>query len=333
MGCSNHFLDRNPWKSIAGRGRLERRRLGREFRRPDLSLERIGIVGELGSHTRIQIPPNPLGGTADQIAVGADGDTWAIDSEQHLYDYDAQYQTFYPVEPGVSYTSVSVGFDGAVWVLHPDGTVAKLGPIYGSFAPPPQSLTQVSVGADGDAWGVDGTLVYHYNRLTLNWDPISGSFTRISVGSGANVWGLDLSGAIYRFDSPSQSWMNVPGTLAQISVGQNGAVWGLDRIGNIFHYVQPIQPTGTFHLVPGTLAQIAVAADGNVWGLNAAGQIFTFDPLTQNWTLVPGELAQIVLDQGGRVWGINSEKPDLSLQCFYSKLGVDSRGTEANRAG
>src|SRR5581483_441508 len=109
------------------------------------------------------------------------------------YEYAPQSQTFYNVDPypRANHASVSVGFDGAVWVLHSDGTAAKIAPLSGIVMSPGRSFTQLSVGADGDAWAVNGTSVYHYNRLTLNWDPISASLTRISVGSGANVWGLD----------------------------------------------------------------------------------------------------------------------------------------------
>lgn len=203
------------------------------------------------------------------------------------------------------------------------------------------TLTQISVGADGTAWGVNGSeQVFRYNSSSQSWQQQSGiTLSVLAVGSSSAVWGLNSVGNIYQYNSSTGTWNYVPGNLSRIAVGADGDVWGLNRYSQIFHYDSSTQGwiyiagalehiavgydgavwglneqeqiyrfnpgTQQFENVPGALSSIAVGADGDVWGLNGAGDIYHFDSQTQGWQMIPGTLAQISVGSATNVWGVD----------------------------
>ena len=231
-----------------------------------------------------------------QLSVGVDGAAWAIDHQGNLFQSDpaVQLRLVTPYPNAAILSRVRAGFDGAVWTLGNNGVGRIIPPGNQLVVPSPYVAvpTDICVGGDGDTWSYDNGRVYHYNRLTTNWDAIANpGFGRMAVGSATNVWGLDSAGTPYHFDNATQTWVAASGaSLYQISAGQNGAVWGLDAAGNIYRGVTTNAPTGQFHLVTGTVSQLSVAGDGNVWAVDPSSRILTYNPLTQDWTAIPGAL-------------------------------------------
>jgi Tectonin domain/Pro-kumamolisin, activation domain/Subtilase family len=266
----------------------------------------------------------PVPGTFSSISVGADGDTWALDSRlfsgwSPVYRFDASAQQWVQV-PG-SLSSIAVGFDGAVWGLNPVGQIFRYNPALGSFEYVPGSLNTLAVGSDGGVWGInDNWNTYHFNRLHQSWDQIPGSMTGFAVGSETNVWGLGLAdSAAYRYSSRADNWyLTAAPRIFSLVAAPDGSAWGVD--GQQVYQLSPATRTlNSWHQIPGQLASLAAASDGNVWGLNALGQIYAFDPLLQSWTLIPGTLSQIAVARDGAVWGVNPE--GSVYQYDYSKLG------------
>jgi virginiamycin B lyase len=165
--------------------------------------------------------PGLLTGHFAQIAVGADGDAWAIDSGRHAYHYDTRYRTWEPVT-GETFASLSAGNDGAVWAVTTQGAVEQFDPTVLWFGTAQRPLTQVSVGADGDAWGLNGT---------EGLNP-----AKISAGFDSAAWMVDTSGNVWRYDTQTKSFAQAGKGMQSIAVASDAVVWALDASGRIYQY-------------------------------------------------------------------------------------------------
>lgn len=260
------------------------------------------------------------------ISVGADGDTWGLQSlsfsqTNSVYHFDFTTQAWIPV-PG-ELNQIAVGNSGAVWGINQFEQIYRFNPGTGLFDYVPGALTSISIGADGGVWGVNfGGSSYYFDPLTQRWDQVPGDMFQISAGSGANVWAVTADvGLPYKYDPRTKTWLLHPGQVESVSASADGAAWGVNDDGQIYQLSGSTQATQAWHQVPGALVQLSAASDGNVWGVNRYGQIYTFDPLEQSWIWIPGTLSEIVVAAEGAVWGIN---PEGSVYRYdYSKAGWD----------
>ncbi len=200
-------------------------------------------------------------------------------------------------------SQVSVGADGTAWGVDGSGAIYTFNTQSQSWQQAPGSLSQISVGSNGAVWGLTGFGgIYRLDSNTQNWVNVAGNLSQIAVGADGDVWGLNAAQQIYHFDSATQAWKQIPGSLSKIAVGFDGAVWGLNAQQQIYRLNSGTQ---SFNGVPGSLAQIAVGADGDVWGINSSDQIYHFDSLTQGWDRISGTLAQISVGSASNVWALD----------------------------
>jgi hypothetical protein len=127
----------------------------------------------------------------------------------------------------VTLSQLAVGADGSAWGINSADQIYQLAPTQPAqtFHEVPAFFSRIAVGIDGEVWGIDSSFIYHFNSLNQNWDVdniLPGSLTQIAVGFGGNVWGIEAAGQIWRFNASARSWEPIPGLLSQIAVGTFG---------------------------------------------------------------------------------------------------------------
>jgi virginiamycin B lyase len=260
-----------------------------------------------------------VSGTLSQIAVGADGAVWGLDSSQRIFTWDSTSGQLVQI-PG-ALTQIAVGNANAVWGVNAQQLIFHWNGGTQSWTYIPGFLTQIAVGADGDVWGVNAqNQAWHYDQQAQSWKGVSGSkfgFSQITVGNDGSVYALDNLFA----DSRQPYWYN-PGTgqfqlitqnytdsggsplsfagLGSISAGADGDLWAV-RGGFVCHY-SPLDPQ--WNCMASTVVQIGVGSGGNVWGVDNNGQILRWNAQSGTWSSYPGALSQIAV--GGAVWGVDT---------------------------
>jgi hypothetical protein len=207
----------------------------------------VTIDGEIykyseGSWSRIQAP---LAGTFPKkcqwISVAIGGAVWCTTLDDSIFRKTG-IDTWTLVAGKLNQLSVA---PGVVWGVTgaPNNDTYKLTQA-GTWAKQAQDLKCVSVGSDGKVWGIapNGNI----RRLDQGtWKTIPGSLEQIAVGSASEVWGINASGAIYKYSgNDSDPWIQISGVLykysdggwteetaelEQISVGSDGTVWGIAK--------------------------------------------------------------------------------------------------------
>ncbi|MGA9996994.1 MAG: tectonin domain-containing protein [Pyrinomonadaceae bacterium] len=182
----------------------------------------------------------------------------------------------------------------------------------------------VSVGTDGAVWVVDGGgNLYQYDSNKDQWQPVAGPphLTQAPVGSAGNLWaitGQDYGSQIMHQSGESWQTTQWPGeTPAQVCVGADGSVWAIGQQGNLYEYVNQ-----QWQQVAGapSLSMIAVGAANNIWGLTGSGQsllavhydggkweTLPFRPATVTlWPAMPADITpQISVAIDGTVWSVD----------------------------
>jgi hypothetical protein len=234
-----------------------------------------------------------------------------------IYHWDVQSANWVSV-PG-ALTQIAAGADGSVWGVNSAHQVfhyVQPAQAYHSLILLPGSFSQISVGVDGTAWALDpNQLIYIFDRSTRTWQNVPGALAQISVASTTNVWGVNAEGQIWRWGEPNaDAWNYVPGELNEIAVSSNApffepsfpvypVVFGINAISQTYMYTN-----GAWINVPGALAQLSVGADGTCWGINAQQEIYSYDAKTNSWANVPGALVQISVGNANNVWGVDAEQ-------------------------
>ena len=263
------------------------------------------------AETIVAQPPPPsfeqIAGLLVQIAVGADGSVWGINSAQSIFTYNPNSGGWTQI-PG-ELMQIAVGSSTAVWGINAQQQIYRFDPATQNWDWIPGSLSQIAVGADGDVWGINGgQQAYHYVSATQSWEYIPTTLTQIAVGFDGAVWGLGSGGNnsgrdIYRFNVGTRSFEQMPGDLSQIAVGADGDVWGVNAANGVYHFNTLVQ---NWEQIQGGLSQISVGSAGNVWGVNPSGNVYTFNTQAQNWTQILGTLTQVSAGANGSVWGVDS---------------------------
>lgn len=153
------------------------------------------------SQTFGQVP-----GAFFSMSVGADGDTWAIQSPPNaIFHFDPSTKSWVLV-PG-ELNQIAAGNDGAVWGINAYGQIFRFNPGSRSFEYVPGSLTNIYVGPDGGVWGINwAESTYHFNTMHQSWDQFGASMAALAVGSDTNVWAWDHYGVPYKFSSVVGAW-------------------------------------------------------------------------------------------------------------------------------
>ncbi|HTU48323.1 MAG TPA: tectonin domain-containing protein [Bryobacteraceae bacterium] len=256
-------------------------------------------------------------GELHQIAVGADGTVWGLNSAGEIFTYNTQTQTWTNA-PG-TLAQIAVGSSNAVWGLNQAGLIFRWDAAKQGWDWIPGALHQIAVGADGDVWGVNAQeQIYRFNAQTQGWTEIPGSLTQIAVGFDGAVWGVNANDSTYRYNVASGEFKQTPATFTSIAVGADGEAWGVNNL-TVYHFDRLQQ---AWVSVQQGLAQISVGAGSNVWALDSSGAVYRYDADANQFTAT-GEapLTRIAAGGNGALWGLDAED------------GIHTYATEAQPSG
>jgi len=281
----------------------------------------------------VQVP-----GALAQIAAGADGSVWGVNSQNNVYHYTGSAQPYHTLIqiPG-SFQQISVAPDGAILAVDANNLVYAFDRGTQTFQNVPgQPLAQISVGSAGRVWGVDADGgIWQMGQPPANvlnpanlFSNVAGELNQIAVSANVSIFGINLYGQTYMLGQPLPNvngFVNIPGTLAQLSLGVDGTVWGVNAQQQIYSYDSNTQ---SWVNIPGSLVQISVGNANNIWGVNYLEHVYRYDAAAQQWVIIPGALlTQIAVAFDGSVWGVNAQgglyQWDATAQSFnYVAQGV-----------
>ncbi len=206
-------------------------------------------------------------GQANDIAIGANGQIWAIGNA--------------PTGGGFNI----VKWNGTTWEAIGGGGV------------------RIAVDPKGMPWVINnGGQVWQWNGTTWVARTAAGAATDIGIGANGQVWIVTLSSTPGGFRLQSlinNSWTNIDGAGNRISVGPNGQPWIVNSSGQIYERIN-----GRWDEKTGSATDISVGANGVVWviGRNAVGGSFGVHRWdgNSNWNTVDGGGTQIAVDHFGR---------------------------------
>ncbi len=226
---------------------------------------------------------NILPGRANDIAIGANGQLWAIGNTPTGGGFTIHRWTGAAWE-AVDGGGVRIAVDpkGVPWVLNDAGQIWKRD---GSrWIAIPGAANDIGIGANGDVWIISRTPVrsggFAIQKLQtsasggfLSWQTIDGGATRISVGPSGQPWVVDAGGNIH--ERKGNQWDRKPGAGRDIAVGANGVVWaiGNNPVGGGSFGIHRWDGHSRWDAVDGGGTQIAVDHFGRPIVTNHLGEI------------------------------------------------------------
>lgn len=163
-----------------------------------VGLTSLCLAGAADAECWVRLP-----GTARDIGVGADGDTWIIGTEGRRGGYairrwDERRGEWRDVSgAGVR---IDVGPSGSPWVVNDRGGIYRF--TGGSWREMPGLARDVGIGANGDVWVIGtrradgGYEVYRWDGS--EWSRVPGGALWVSVAPDGQPWVVNDRGAILR---------------------------------------------------------------------------------------------------------------------------------------
>lgn len=167
------------------------------------------------------------------VSVGADGTVWGVNSKASIFRRDIN--KWKNIKGGLK--QISVGGKEHVWGINSGGQVfqwenQKWAPRTNKQT---GTFNLLSVGSDGAVFLLkENYQVFKWVKEKALFEQIKGELSYISVGKASEIWGIDTKSQVVKWDG--ETWKPLPSArkLKSISVGDDGTVWGVDGQGNIF---------------------------------------------------------------------------------------------------
>ncbi len=191
-------------------------------------LDSSGGIYAWNATTWVHVP-----GTAERIAIAADGTPWVIGTDgnvQSRSSADPAAATPWFVAPGWSGAAIALaaGGDGTIWALEKGGAVQRFADgVWTKIKGPGKVATEISVGTDGVAWVCceDNTIFRSTSANgTGTWAEMPGAAKAIAVAKGSwpapVVWCVSEGGNIYHW--MAGGWRQTAGVAKRIAATSSG---------------------------------------------------------------------------------------------------------------
>lgn len=195
----DHFSDLTQWSGFAISGMIE------------------------GTHRTGWIP---VYGTMKQVAIGGNGHTWALTTNNRVRSWTGDYLgNCWNIEAGIM-TGISAGNDGEVWATDSSNVAWRMNS--GSWVQMSTGRAKVAVGSAASIWSID--TARHPSRWNgSGWTPTA-TVNLIDLDAGPSTsdrpWGVKTTGEVVRYENGS--WISKTQYLAQISEGTSSSAAGSD---------------------------------------------------------------------------------------------------------
>jgi hypothetical protein len=205
------------------------------------------VDDKVGTSSFFDTYPKVTTTTAKDIAVGANGSVWIIDTTPIGSDFGIRRFNGTSFLNGNAFDA-TVDFDAAVRIaVLPDGrpmVVNSGGGIFirnsdsaffGGWTQICGAAKDIGAGADGSVWvigaGAGNQPVFKWNGRfdCAAWDMSNGSAVRVSVAADGKPWVVQNDGSIWRRSTSMPfggSWQNLPGRVADIGLSPDGSQFG-----------------------------------------------------------------------------------------------------------
>jgi hypothetical protein len=211
-------------------------------------------------------------GEASAIAVGADGDVWAIGTIREsggygVYHWDgAQFAK----AAGIAGVRIAVDPRGFPWVVDSFNNVRRwTGRHWENL---PGWGKDVGIGANGSVWsvGLEGGL--NELRGARFEKRYPGRFERIAVAPDGEPWPIDERLQLVR-RGPT-GFESVRSATADIAIAPEGTPWILDATGLLYS----LDATGLWARREGRFRQVSIGPYGQAWAVSADNRVFRGAP-------------------------------------------------------
>jgi hypothetical protein len=210
-------------------------------------------------------------GEASAIAIGANGEVWAVSGSLRepggyaVYHWNGERFARVPGAAAVriavdpfgnpwvvdsfnnlvhwsggawqkvrgSAKDVGIGADGSVWTVGIEGGLYqyRAGNLEKRF---PGNFVRVAVDSSGEPWPIDGTMTL-MKRSDSGWQPLRPATMSVALGP-SSMWVLDNSGATWRLDA-NGNWLHRRGRFKEIAVGPDGMPWTVTLDNRVFRRI------------------------------------------------------------------------------------------------
>ncbi|GEM_PF-1254773 len=207
-------------------------------------------------------------GSATDIAVGANGDTWMVSISRHnyaLYKWNGNGWTKSNAENAMA---VAVAPDGTVWYVDRENNIyTGNGTTWRKIEH--QSARDIAVGGDGSVWFVGmNRVLYRLDSNDKNHGVSGGTVGAIAADPHGNILSTNTSNQIWaRIGS---NWTRLPGAATNVSIGADGSAWIVGTDGRFYRW----NGKSWDHVGGANAVAIAVMPSGNVVTTNKSSQIW-----------------------------------------------------------
>ena len=210
-------------------------------------------------------------------------------------------------KPGTA-TDVSVGADGAVWIVGTNQVTGGYG-IYqwngSGWSAAPGGAVSIAVAPDGSPWIINACAsIFH--RVGTTWYQEPGTANQISVGGGGTVWVVGTNGVngghgIYQWTGSGGA--RSPGVRWRSRWGPSGVEWAINSSHTIYW-----NDAGGWVQMPGLATDLSVGEDGSVWavGTDTHPDGYGIYQWMGSWLYVPGQGVVLAGAPDANPWVINS---------------------------
>jgi hypothetical protein len=207
-------------------------------------------------------------GEASAIAVGANGDVWAIGTIRESGGYGVYHWDGLQFEKAKGIAGVRVAVDrrGFPWVVDSFNNVRRWNGRYWQNLP--GWGKDVAVGANGTVWsvGLEGGL-YEFRGARFE-KRFPGRFERIGVAPDGEPWPIDEKQELVR--PGANGFESVRSGTADIVIAPEGTPWVLDGGGLLYS----LDPTGLWTRREGRFKEVAIGPYGQAWAVSADNRVF-----------------------------------------------------------
>ncbi len=261
-------------------------------------------------------------GTASDLSIGVNGQTFANTAAGALFQYDRATDGLLPL-PGLLF-SVAVAPDGVPWGLLQDGTVARCpAPNCQRFAKIARSL---AIGPDGSVFIVTAdNLLWRLNKTQDDWDmiPVLGlKVLSVAVGPRGRPWVVTDGGHVYAttfFPRDESTDLLEASTTSPQTTG-SGDVAPVASTGGGFVFSKNLLFTSI--PVPAGAQGVSLGPDGTVLMFVGSTGLVRFNSSKNTFETVTGlpggNIAHAKTGPDGKLWIISG---DVDGRIFHQLSG------------
>lgn len=210
----------------------------------------------------------PVPGQASSLAVGPDGEPYALGPDGAVWHWRAEGENWSPLN-GKSLKRIAIAIKGRPWGIATDGEICRFNGLWW------ESLEKrgkdIAVDARGNAYAIlaDNSLA-RWEARRAEWEKLPGSARRLAVTPAGQLWIIDEEGFIRR--RQGEEWVTISGKASEISAGLSG-VHVLDEEGQLWLWQERSERWKALP-VPEKMTVIAAGPPGMLWIASASGGIF-----------------------------------------------------------